>query len=139
MMEMTIGQLASKTGTSVETIRYYESSGYLPTPERRASGYRIYRQQTLNRIRFIKEAKKLGFTLNEISDLFMLTDDPDANCADVNVKARSKITEIEQKITLLDRMKKNLEILASICPDDDQPLSECSIINHLYDNPDRKI
>ncbi len=136
MMEMTIGQLASKTDTSVETIRYYESSGYLPPPERRPSGYRIYRRETLNRIKFIKQAKKLGFTLNEISDLFMLTDDPDTNCADVNVKARLKITEIEQKITLLSRMKKNLKILANICPDDDQPLSECSIINHLYDNTD---
>ncbi|PHZ85422.1 heavy metal-responsive transcriptional regulator [Paremcibacter congregatus] len=134
VMDMTIGQLASETGTSPETIRYYERSGYLPTPHRRTSGYRVYQRETVNRLRFIKEAKKLGFTLNEVRELFALTDDPDTNCATVNQKARHKITEIEAKITTLQQMKKNLKVLATICPDDEQPLSECSIINHLYEH-----
>ncbi len=132
-MAMTIGQLAAKSGASTETIRYYERSGYLPAPRRRSSGYRVYERDSINRIRFIKEAKKLGFTLNEVRELFALTDDPAANCATVNKKARRKIIEIEQKVATLTQMKKNLDILATICPDDDQPLSECSIINHLYD------
>lgn len=134
MMEMTIGRLASITNISAETIRYYESSGYLPEPKRKESGYRIYKQDTVHRIRFIKEAKKLGFTLNEVSELFALTDNSNANCADVNSKAKIKIIEIEQKIATLTQMKKNLKILAEVCPDDDQPLSECSIINHLFEN-----
>jgi len=132
-MTMTIGQLAKQTGASPETIRYYERSGYLPPPQRRSSGYRIYEPDSINRIRFIKEAKKLGFTLNEVRDLFALTDDPAANCAAVNKQARHKIIEIERKIAALSQMKKNLTILATICPNDDRPLSECSIINHLYD------
>jgi len=132
MINMTIGQLAGKTGTGAETIRYYERNGLLPEPRRLASGYRIYGAETANRIRFIKEAKTLGFTLNEINSLFALTDDPEAECATVNIKARLKITEIEEKIEKLSQMKDALEILTRICPDDEQPVSECSIINHLY-------
>lgn len=132
MGAMTIGKLALAAGVGVETIRYYERSGFLPKPERLASGYRVYSTASVNKVRFIKEAQALGFTLKEITDLLGLTDDPDADCATVNKKARAKLTEIDDKIRRLKAMRTSLNKLAKYCPADEQPLSECSIINHLY-------
>ncbi len=132
MATMTIGKLAKSAGVGVETIRYYERSGFLPQPERLASGYRVYDGQAVNRVRFIKEAQLLGFTLSEITQLFGLTDDPSADCASVNKRAQEKLSEIDEKIRRLKSMRKSLKRLAEYCPADEQPLSECSIINHLY-------
>ena len=132
MAYFTIGKLAKKAGVAPETIRYYERSNLLPPPDRLQSGYRVYDHTALRRIRFIKEAQSLGFTLNEILDLFILTDDNAADCATVNAKASTKLLEIEQKIAILTEMQKGLKILAERCPADEKPLSECSIINYLY-------
>jgi MerR family mercuric resistance operon transcriptional regulator len=129
---MTIGKLATETGISAETIRYYEKSGFLPEPERLVSGYRIYKKDTVRRLHFIQEAQALGFKLTEISDLMSLTDDPDADCALVNSRAQEKISEIDTKIARLTKMRESLNRLAAYCPADEQPLSACSIINHLY-------
>jgi len=131
MAAMTIGKLAKSSGVGIETIRYYERSGFLPLPERLPSGYRVYGHEAVNRVRFIKEAQALGFTLSEITELFGLTDDPEADCATVNKRAQIKLTEIDNKIRNLKSMRKSLERLAKFCPADKQPLSECSIINHL--------
>lgn len=132
MSNMTIGKLAKTTGVGSETIRYYERSGFLPEPERLPSGYRVYDTEAVNRVKFIREAQSLGFTLVEITELLALTDDPGADCAQVNKRALGKLTEINKKIEQLTAMKKSLERLAKYCPADEQPLSECSIINHLY-------
>lgn len=132
MGAMTIGKLALAAGVGVETIRYYERSGFLPKPERLASGYRVYSTTSVNKVRFIKEAQALGFTLKEITELLGLTDDPEADCASVNKKARAKLMEIDDKIHRLKAMRTSLNKLAKYCPADEQPLSECSIINHLY-------
>lgn len=132
MTGFTIGKLAKYADVPVETIRYYERNGFLPEAERLPSGYRVYGTDAVNRVRFIKEAKELGFTLREISELFDLTDNPDADCATVNKKARAKLGEIKAKIAKLKKMCASLEKLAKYCPADEQPLSECSIVNHLY-------
>ena len=132
MAHMTIGKLARSTGVGTETIRYYERSGFLPAPDRLASGYRVYGADTVNRVRFIKQAQSLGFTLSEISDLLSLTDDPKADCAQVNARAQVKLTEINKKIDQLLLVRESLERLSKYCPADEQPLSECSIISHLY-------
>ncbi len=132
MRAMTIGKLAKATGVGAETIRYYERSGFLPAPERLPSGYRVYSADSTKRIRFIKEAQALGFTLQEVSELFALTDDPDADCADVNARAQAKLEEINEKIARLTLMRESLERISKYCPADDHPITECSIINHLY-------
>lgn len=132
MSYLTIGKLAKKAGVATETIRYYERSNLLPQPDRLESGYRVYDTETVKRIRFIKEAKDLGFTLAEIKDLLDLTDQETADCASVNRKAQEKLKEVDQKIKALKVMQKGLKVLATRCPADEQPLSECSIINHLY-------
>lgn len=132
MRAMTIGKLAKATGVGSETIRYYERSGFLPAPERLPSGYRVYGAEAAKRIRFIKEAQALGFTLQEVSELFALTDDPDADCADVNARAQAKLVEINEKIERLTLMRESLERISKYCPADEHPITECSIINHLY-------
>lgn len=136
MKHLTIGKLAARTGVGVETIRYYERSGFLPAPDRLPSGYRVYGSATINKVRFIREAQSLGFSLSEISDLLSLTDDPEADCAQVNERAQTKLQEIKDKIHRLQLMQASLERLAKYCPADEQPLSECSIINHLYRRED---
>lgn len=132
MKGMTIGKLAKATGVGAETIRYYERSGFLPPPDRMPSGYRVYGADAAKRVRFIREGQALGFTLNEIRELFSLTDDPNADCASVNARARAKLEEINDKIRTLKKMKQSLERLSDYCPADEHPLSECSIINYLY-------
>lgn len=133
MKPMTIGRLAKATSVSAETIRYYERSGFLPPPERMASGYRVYSGDSIRRIRFIKQAQALGFTLSEVVDLIDLTADESADCASVNKKAKKKLVEIDKKIEALEKMRDGLNILATRCPADEQPLSECHIINHLFE------
>ncbi len=137
MAHMTIGKLAQSTGVGSETIRYYERSGFLPAPDRLTSGYRVYGTDTINRVKFIKEAQSLGFTLSEISELLALTDDPTADCAQVNAKAQMKLAEINKKIEQLLKVRSSLERLSKYCPADEQPLTECSIINHLYGEEDK--
>jgi len=132
MGHLTIGKLSDATGVGIETIRYYERSGILPAPERLPSGYRVYSNNNIRQLRFVREAQTLGFTLQEISELLSLTMDPDADCASVNTAARAKIEQIDKKLKLLRKIKKNLSVLAEYCPADEQPLSECSIINHLF-------
>ena len=98
---LTVGQVAKQAGVGVETIRFYERRGLIAEPKRRASGYRQYRLDAVRRIRFIRRAKELGFTLEKISDLLSLREDPNGTSVDVRERAREKITDIEDKIAVI--------------------------------------
>lgn len=130
MGNLTIGQLARKAEVNVETIRYYERRGLMPEPPRRESGYRQYSEPDVTRIKFIKRAQTLGFTLKEIAELFSLRVDPDTTCGDVKRRAEVKIADMEEKIKALLRMKKALAKLASTCRGRG-PTSECPILEML--------
>lgn len=130
MKNLTIGQLAKKTGVNIETVRYYERRGLIPVPPRRESGYRQYSQDAVTRIQFIKHAKELGFSLKEILELLSLRVDPDTSCADVKRQAGDKIVEIDEKIQALQRMKEALTKLAAACKGVG-PTSECPILEAL--------
>ena len=136
MAQLTVGKLAKLGDIGVETVRYYEKRGLLPKPERLPSGYRIYSEETINRVRFIKRAQELGFTLEEISELLALTENPDTDCADIRNHAQDKITEIKAKMKDLKRMQDGLAELAGYCPGKGKPLSECSILKHFYGRKD---
>lgn len=130
-MEMlTIGQLAKKADVNIETIRYYERRGLIPKPHRRDSGYREYSDETAKRILFIKHAKDLGFSLKEVHELLSLKVSPGTTCSDVKSKAEEKIAEIEDKIKILQKMKKALLKLTKICSGSG-PVSECPILEAL--------
>jgi MerR family transcriptional regulator, copper efflux regulator len=130
MHTMTIGQLARSAGVGVETIRFYEREGLLCQPERRPSGYRQYPAEAVRRVRFIRHAKELGFTLKEIQDLLELRVDPSSSCADVRQRAKDKIGDIQGRIESLERVKAALEKLVKSCRGRG-PTSECPILDVL--------
>src|SRR5690606_9265015 len=111
MTTLTIGQVARQAGIGVETIRFYEREGLLEPPRRRPSGYREYPPEAIARLRFIKQAQRLGFTLREIKELLALRLDPTATRSDVRKQAQAKTADIEQRIQELQRMKQALMAL----------------------------
>lgn len=125
---MTIGTLAKESEVNVETIRFYERKAILKQPKK-MGGFRYYPNEYIARIRFIKRAQELGFTLAETKDLLDLKIKNHSKCGDVLSKTKEKIEEIESKIRDLNKMKESLEGLANCCVDDEQPLSDCPILD----------
>ena len=130
MKMLTIGQIARRAGVGVETVRFYERQGLLEEPERRESGYRQYTEEVVYRLRFIRRAKELGFTLKEIRELMAFRRDPSATRADVRQQAKAKIADIEAKIRDLQRMKEALHKLTASCRGHG-PASGCPILEAL--------
>lgn len=125
-----IGEVASRADVNKETVRYYEKRGLIPKPDRRRSGYRIFTHRHIDQIRFIKRAQELGFTLSEIKELLELRLDEDTSCEQVRIKAESKLKEVKQKITDLNRIKKVLGQLIEDCKADGTT-EDCVILNAL--------
>lgn len=124
------GQVAAEAGVNVQTLRYYEKRGLLEEPERRRSGYREYRPDAVQLIRFIKRAQELGFTLTEIEELLRLRSDQESACAEVKATAEGKIKDIEQKIQHLRAMKRALGLLSISCDTEGSP-RHCPILDAL--------
>jgi len=129
-MSYTIGQVAKRTEIGIETIRFYERKGLIAEPPRRESGYRDYPEETVARVKFIRRAKDLGFSLGEIKELLSLRAKPDAHCADVYEQAEGKIADIDGKIRTLKAMRKALSKLMDEC-DGTRPVTECPILESL--------
>jgi MerR family mercuric resistance operon transcriptional regulator len=129
MKKFTIGQLAKETGTNIETIRYYERRGLIAEPPRRESGYREFSPEYVKRIRFIKRAQALGFTLKEISGLLALADKSPA-CKDIRTFAEEKVKDIEARIHDLEKIKNVLHDLIKQCLSNKSP-SGCPIIESI--------
>jgi len=132
-MALTIGEVAKRSGIGLETVRFYERRGLIQEPPRTDSGYRQYPEDVVARLRFIRRAKELGFSLKEISELFSLRVDPDTTCADVKRRADHKILDIEQKLSSLQKMKRALTKLAASCTGHG-PTSDCPILEALDTN-----
>ncbi len=130
MKTLKTGELAKQAGVNVETLRFYEREGLLPEPPRRASGYREYPPDTVQRIRFIQRAKELGFTLREIKGLLELRVDPETTCAEVKEHAAEKIADVKQKISDLKRIERALNKLMNTCRGSG-PIDDCPILKHL--------
>ena len=130
MKNLTIGQVAKRTQVNIETVRYYERRGLIPPPPWRGSGYRQFSEDTVERIRFIKNSQELGFTLKEISELLSLRVNSKTTSTDIKLRTEGKISEVEKKIHALNRMKKALVKLRSTCRGHG-PTSECPILEAL--------
>lgn len=115
MVGLTIGRVARAAGVGVETIRFYERQGLFAPPPRRPSGYRQFPEEVIHRLRFIRQAKELGFSLKEIRELLDLRMDPDATCMDIKNRAESKIVAMDEKIKALRKMKRSLGKLLAAC------------------------
>lgn len=128
---LTITKLARASGVNRETIRFYEQRGLLHPPARSASGYRLYSGEEARRIRFIRSAQALGFTLEEIGKLLELRGASDGTCAMVKARTTEKIADIDRRIAALAAMKRALVDIAASCGGDSAPLDDCPIISAL--------
>lgn len=126
---MNIGQAASRSGVSAKMIRYYESVGLIPVPERKASNYRDYDDADLRRLRFVRRARGLGFSVERIRDLMKLWSDRNRCSSEVKSVALDHIAELERKIAEMQDMAASLRALAQACEGDDRP--DCAIIDGL--------
>ncbi len=139
MKTMTIGHAARAAGVGVETIRFYERRGLIKQPPKPVgSGFRVYPEETVQRIRFIREAQEIGFSLREIDELLSLRADPAADSSDVRERAIDKRNEVEQKIAHLERIHAALEELISACPGKGA-LRQCSIMEALNSASTREV
>lgn len=130
---LTIGQVAKQAGVGVEAVRFYERQGVLETPGRSASGYRQYEPEAVERIRFVKRAQKLGFTLREIKQLLDLRLTPRRSCQAVKKRAITKLESIGDKIRELETMRTALNELIENC-DGKGTVRQCTILECLSDN-----
>ena len=137
MSDMTIGKIARNAGVGVETIRFYERKGLIDQPPKPAfGGFRVYPLETVQRVRFIRQAQTLGFSLKEIEDLLSLRTDPKTDSGDVRERATAKLTQVNRKIMELERVRSALEALIAACPGGGA-LRACSIMDALEDDGNR--
>lgn len=130
---LTIGRIAAQADVHIETIRYYERRGLLPDPPRTEAGYRQYDAESVTRLRFIKEAQALGFTLEEIQGLLALRVDKETSCEDVRRRAEHKMADIEAKINALQQMHSALQEMITACAQGG-PSGECPLLETLERN-----
>jgi len=130
MDALRTSDLAKRGGVNLETIRYYERRGLLPKPPRTAAGYRTFDAEAVRRLRFIKQAQALGFSLKEVRGLLALRLDPRTSCADVRRRAEAKIADIEAKVRALRAMKRALVRLTAACAGRG-PVTACPILESL--------
>jgi MerR family copper efflux transcriptional regulator len=131
MSGMRIGELAERAGVNVQTVRYYERRGLLDDPRGRGSGYREYTEATLARLRFIRRAQELGFTLAEIGELLALRLDRHTTAAEVKARAEAKIAEIESKLRDLEQIRHALTHLTGRCHGGRGPVGDCPLLEEL--------
>jgi MerR family mercuric resistance operon transcriptional regulator len=130
VVKLTISRLARLGGVNLETIRYYEREGLLQRPPRTGAGYRIFPNDAARRLRFIKRAQQLGFSLTEIRELLTLRLKPGTKRDQIRARAEAKISDIEQKIQTLAAMKRALAQLTTQCSGCG-PITECPILESL--------
>ncbi len=133
---LTIGNVAKLAEVHIETLRYYERQGVVPRPPRTISNYRRYPEDTVRRVRFVKHAQELGFSLKEIKELLALRGTRGAVCRNVQLRALSKRKEINEKIRSLQAIRKALHKLVEQCKGKG-PLTECPILESLDSNGKR--
>ncbi len=137
MNGLTIGNVAQQAGVNIETLRYYERKAVVPKPPRTSSNYRLYSEDTVRRVRFVKRAQELGFSLREIKELLALRATRGARCDDVRRHALHKIRDIEEKIQTLQAMKDALFKLVKECASTSAAASDCPILEALDSNGTR--
>lgn len=131
--QMMIGEVSRRTGCNIETIRYYERIGVLPQPPRSKGGHRVYEESHLKRLAFVRRARGLGFTQQEVRGLLELVDGGDFTCGEIKEIALAHAGEVRQKISDLQRMENVLSNMAAEC--DGGTVPDCPIIDALFQEP----
>lgn len=127
---VTIGRLSKRTGCNIETIRYYERIGLLPKPPRTEGGHRLYINDHIKRLTFVRRSRELGFTLDEVRELLNLVDGGDYTCGEVLTLTAQHLNEVRQKIKDLRRLEKTLKTIVADCQGGEVP--ECPIVDALF-------
>ncbi len=130
-VELTIGSLAKRADCRVETIRFYERAGLMPAPPRSPGGHRLYGRQHMKRMTFIRRARKLGFTLNEVRRLLGLADSGDFTCTEVKAETLRHRADVRRKIAELKRLDAALDVIATRC--DGGTGKDCAIFDALFE------
>jgi len=126
---MNISDVAKKTGLTSKAIRFYEEKGLVTPPLRSENGYRSYTSKHLDELMLLRQARQVGFNLDECREMVALFNDPARHSADVKARTLDKVAEIEAHIAQLSQMRQRLLELAAACPGDDS--ADCPIINNL--------
>ena len=127
---MKIGQLADKTGLSIQTIRFYERKALLSAPERTQSNYRSYSEEALKQLLFIKHCRALDMTIEEISLVLETRANPESSCESVNATIDKHIDDIEQRVMELNALRQSLISIRSTCADN-KKVKECGVLHQL--------
>ena len=135
---LTIGKLALRFDVTTDTLRYYEKEGLLAPARKTYAGYRLYDDEAVRRIGFIKQAQQCGFSLTEIRELLTLKNSDAACCKDVRGVAIEKKLHLEHKIKALRVMSQALSELITICDDDTKPLDDCPILAALESSMEKQ-
>ena len=128
--ELSRGALASRSGVNSETVRYYEKIGLMPDPSRSSGGHRVYEQEHVKRLSFIRRTRELGFTLKEFRGLLILVDGGDYTCAEVRDRTLTHLDDVATKIRDLQKMQRTLKSISSKC--DCGLVPDCPIVDALY-------
>lgn len=132
MAILSIGELSKRTGVKVVTIRYYEKIGLIDTPSRTDGNQRCYRQSDLQRLSFIRHARELGFTLNDIRELLVLSHDLNKPCQEAHIIASSHLKSVKQRIAKLKRLERELNRIEALV--DNGHAADCRVIQALADH-----
>lgn len=127
---MTRGVLAQRAAVNSETIRYYEKIALMPHPARSLGGHRLYNDDHLKRLVFIRRCRELGFSLEEIKNLLGLVDTGDYSCDEVKIRTEAHLSDVQQKLRDLKKMEGMLKDLVAECRNG--KLSSCPIVEALY-------
>jgi Cd(II)/Pb(II)-responsive transcriptional regulator len=132
-MKIRIGELAKRTGCEIVTIRYYETEGLLPPPARSEGNFRLYVEEHVERLKFIRHCRSLDMKLSEIRALLGLRDNPTQDCGEVNALLDSHIQQVEMRVEALLQLKRHLVTLREKCPGA-QLVDACGILQGLTDH-----
>jgi len=128
--QLTIGRLSARAAVNIETVRYYERIGLLPSPPRTEGGHRLYSEPHVKKLTFVRRARELGFTLEEIKALLRLADERPPSCARARSLATKHLADVREKIVDLKRMERVLTQTVALCAEGDRP--ECPLLEALF-------
>ncbi len=127
---LTISKVSSLTGLAVDTIRFYERKGLIPSPGRNEAGYRIYTADIIERIRFVKRARGFDFSLNEIEELLKIASAGPSVCVGMKDRLQRRVVEIDQNIAhLKDVRERIVDLMSDVCVE--RPCNDCHLINAI--------
>ena len=134
MRQMTIGQLSKAGGVKVTTIRYYESIGLMGEPDRSDSGQRLYSDEAVHRLSFIRHARDLGFPMDAVRELMKLQTEPGSDCSAVDAIAREHLNDVRKRLGQLEALEAELKRMISSCEGGE--VGECRVMAALNDHSD---